>query len=182
MVRKLLFAYLRVGAGALNLALRTAERGGILAVGVVRSVVPTPPPATAPPAYGDVAFDARSEPETEPEPEPEPAPPDTSAYQEPPATPLDEREAVAKTIDDEPELVAEFAEPGAEGGAGPEVEVDEPWDGYGGMTTDEVIARVREADAAEIAVVEFYEQAHKRRQSVLDAAERRRRALQNAPH
>jgi hypothetical protein len=112
--------------------------------------------------------------------EPEPEPPRGVDHDGPPPPPLDEARDVAKTVDDEPELVAEFAEPGAEEGAGAELEVDEPWDGYDGLTADEVIARIGEADAAELAVLELHERAHKNRRTVLSAAERRHRALDNA--
>ena len=95
--------------------------------------------------------------------------------------PLDETREKAKTIDDEPELVAELAEPGAEDGASAELEVDQPWDGYEDQTADEVVARIGEVDAAVLAVLELYERSHKDRRTVLGAAERRRRELANAP-
>lgn len=95
--------------------------------------------------------------------------------------PVDEMTDKAKTIDDEPELVAEFADPGAEDGAGATLEVDEPWEGYDALTADEVIGRIGEADAAALAVLALYEQAHKKRRTVLTAAQRRQRELANAP-
>ena len=98
-------------------------------------------------------------------------------YEAEPATPLARAEELAKTIDDEPELVEEVADPGAEDGAGPTVEVDEPWEGYAGMQADAVIARLNEASAAELALVELYERAHRRRKTVLAAAERRHREI-----
>ena len=73
------------------------------------------------------------------------------------------------------ELVAEVAEPGAEDGAGAELSVAEPWEGYATMRADEIVARLRDAPAAEAAAVELYEVTHKSRQSVLKAAERRLR-------
>ncbi len=45
------------------------------------------------------------------------------------------------------------------------------------MKSDEVIARIDDAGAAELAVVELYEKAHKDRQSVVAAAERRHKAI-----
>jgi hypothetical protein len=75
--------------------------------------------------------------------------------------------------DAEPELVAEFAEPGAEEGAGPELRIREPWDGYGQLDADAVIDRIAVAGGAELALVALYEQAHKQRQTVLEAVERR---------
>ncbi len=84
---------------------------------------------------------------------------------------------MAKTVDEEPELVAEFAERGAENGAGANATVDEPWEGYAKMKADAIVARLGEADLAELAVVELYEQTHGKRQTVLRAAERRHRSL-----
>lgn len=78
-------------------------------------------------------------------------------------------------VDEGVELVAVVAEPGAEDGAGAELSVAEPWDGYAGMRADEIATRLREAGAAEAAAVELYEVTHKSRQSVLKAAERRLR-------
>jgi hypothetical protein len=77
------------------------------------------------------------------------------------------------SADAEAELVAEFAEPGAEEGAGPELSVREPWEGYAQLDADAVIDRIALASGAELAVVELYEQAHKQRQTVLEAVERR---------
>ncbi len=44
-------------------------------------------------------------------------------------------------VSEEPELVRESAEPGAEDGAGAAVTVIEPWSGYAQMNAREVIAR-----------------------------------------
>jgi len=102
---------------------------------------------------------------------------DGSAARAEPATPLVPGEEVAKTLDDEPELIEELAEPGAEDGAGAEVEVDEPWEGYAEMNAEAVLARIRQAGAAELALVELYERANKRRKTVLAAAERRHKEI-----
>ena len=60
---------------------------------------------------------------------------------------------------------------GAEGGPGPELHVDEPWEGYAGMRLDEVLARLENATDAELAVVRMYEAQHENRQAVLLATE-----------
>ena len=60
---------------------------------------------------------------------------------------------------------------GAEGGPGPELHVDEPWEGYAGMGLDEVLARLETATDAELAVVRMYETQHENRQAVLLATE-----------
>jgi hypothetical protein len=165
--------------GAANLALRTAARGADLALGVVRTVLPSFDDGAFAEAevVSDQSYERPSRPAAEAhasvaEPEID--------YDGTPPTPLDETAAAAKTIDDEPELVAEFAEPGAEEGASAELEVDEPWDGYDELTAEEVMARIDESDAAQLTVLELYERAHKNRRTVLTAAERRHRALNNA--
>ena len=73
------------------------------------------------------------------------------------------------------QFVQGFAEPGAEEGAGAEVHVREPWNGYAHMSAHEVIARLAEAGREEIAAVMLYERVHRRRQTVLAAAERQLR-------
>lgn len=142
-----------------------------------RETAPAPAPPASPPAPP-----APPEPSAEtatPAPEP-PAPPERPPavdYDAAPPTPIDHDQEVAKTLDEEPELVAEFAERGAENGAGAKATVDEPWEGYAQMNADAVIARIGEADVAELAVVELYERAHGQRRTVLRAAERRHRSL-----
>lgn len=96
-----------------------------------------------------------------------------------PAAAEDEPEPVH--IDDEPELVGEFAEEGAEDGAHAELRVDEPWPNYRRMRVADVRERIALADTAQLAVVQLYESTHKNRKSILDAVERRNRALANEP-
>jgi hypothetical protein len=50
------------------------------------------------------------------------------------------------------ELVEAVAEPGAEDGAGAQVRVAEPWDGYGGLRAADVIECLGEASAEELAL------------------------------
>lgn len=94
----------------------------------------------------------------------EPEPPDEVVEPEPPH------------VSEEPELVEESAEPGAEDGAGAEVEIAEPWPGYRMLTAVDVIERIEAATPAELAAIELYERAHRNRQTVLDAAQRSLRA------
>jgi len=99
----------------------------------------------------------------------------------PEATPAPEEVPVAtappvpeemKTIDDEPILTAEFADEGAEDGAGPEIRVSEPWDGYDRATAAQLVrALPTETDEA-LASVRLYENQGKRRRTVLDEADR----------
>ncbi|MBA2421012.1 MAG: hypothetical protein H0V57_07790 [Thermoleophilaceae bacterium] len=73
-------------------------------------------------------------------------------------------------------LVAEFAEEGAEDGAGAEVHVNEPWEDYSRMRVPEVKDRLTGATTAELAAVQLYETTHRKRASVLQAVEGRMRA------
>jgi len=70
------------------------------------------------------------------------------------------------------ELVESVAEAGAEDGAGAEISVAEPWEGYRQMKAADVIDRISGASAAELAAVELYETNGKRRRTVLSAIER----------
>jgi hypothetical protein len=75
-------------------------------------------------------------------------------------------------VSEEPELVSEAAEPGAEDGAGAAITVIEPWRGYERMNARDVIARARNATRAELAAVRLYEARHRGRQTVLAAVDR----------
>ena len=75
-------------------------------------------------------------------------------------------------VSEEPELVREVAEPGAEDGAGASVTVSEPWPGYARMTAKQVIGRLADATPAELAAVQLYESINRDRQTVRAAAER----------
>jgi hypothetical protein len=73
-------------------------------------------------------------------------------------------------VSEEPVLVAEVAEAGAEDGAGAELSIEEPWEGYSTMSASEIRSRLRGADAATMAAVSLYEAANKGRSTVLRAA------------
>jgi hypothetical protein len=99
----------------------------------------------------------------------------TSAGASPPAAdapPAVPDELIPDHVDEEPVLVAEAAEEGAEEGAGAEFHVEPPWDGYDQMTAARIRDRLAAATATEAAAVELYESSRKNRRSVLDAAER----------
>jgi hypothetical protein len=87
----------------------------------------------------------------------------------PPAVP---DELVPDHVDEEVVLVAEAAEQGAENGAGPELHIDEPWNGYDQMTAAQIRDRLTAGDGVLAAAVELYEASHKGRRTVLEAAER----------
>jgi hypothetical protein len=78
-------------------------------------------------------------------------------------------------VSEEPELVDELAEPGAEDGAGAELHIREPWQGYRHMNAREVTARLAGASDAELAAVQLYESSTQGRQTVLAAVERQMR-------
>jgi hypothetical protein len=75
-------------------------------------------------------------------------------------------------VSEEPELVRESAEPGAEDGAGAALTVIEPWSGYQRMNAREIIARAKRSGRAELAAVRLYEARHRARQTVLAAVDR----------
>jgi hypothetical protein len=76
-------------------------------------------------------------------------------------------------------VVEEVSEPGAEDGAGAQIHVAEPWEGYREMKAPEVVDRLHGMGSAELAAVELYELSHRRRQTVLDAAARELRRAQS---
>ena len=65
----------------------------------------------------------------------------------------------------------EVVESEGAGEPGPEVHVDEPWEGYGSMKAGEVVRRLKQVDAATRALVRLYESQTKRRKSILAATE-----------
>lgn len=100
----------------------------------------------------------------------------------PPAAPTRADPAAAEHpepvhVSEEPVVVAEVAEAGAEDGAGPELQVEPPWEGYDDQDVRTIARRLRAADAAPVAAVELYEAANKQRRGVLEAAQRRLKQL-----
>jgi hypothetical protein len=95
----------------------------------------------------------------------------------PPPPPPPEPPVEEEHVDEGAVVVAEVAEAGAEDGAGAELDVDEPWEGYESMTADQIIAELGQASRETVATVQLYETVGKGRESVLEAAERRLREL-----
>ena len=145
---------LRLTLRAWEFGLSTAAEAARLAAGLIESDRPGSPGVTPTPS-------ARTT----------PTPPAavTPSADAPPAVP---DELVPDHVDEETVLVAEVAEEGAEEGAGPELHVDPPWDGYDEMTAADIRDRLAAASATEAAAVELYEATRKSRRSVLEAAER----------
>ena len=100
---------------------------------------------------------------------PEPQVEDRPPADAPPAVP---DELIPDHVDEEVVLVAETAEAGATDGAGPELHVDPPWDGYDQMTAADIRDRLAGASTVEAGAVELYESTHKSRHTVIDAAAR----------
>ena len=165
----------RVAAGTVDHALALAGR----TIGAVTpsppapqttAPVPSPPPrevprpTEAPPPREAPPVRAVSSIRT---PRPESAPPAPQAVDFDAPT---EREPAH--VSEEPELVAEVAEPGAEEGAGAAIHVAEPWNAYGHMSAKDVIARAKSANPAQLAAVRLYEARHRSRQTVLAAVDR----------
>jgi hypothetical protein len=158
---------IRIGIGVLRFELRVLEQ--LLGLDQEEAGVAQ----TAPPPSTQQRARARQRPRPPRAPEPPLREPEPEA---PPREPEPPRH-----IDTEPELVGEFAEVGAEEGAGPEIHVDEPWEGYGRMAAADIQDRVAVAGAEELAVIELYERTHRKRPSVLDVVKRRSKELANAP-
>lgn len=83
-------------------------------------------------------------------------------------------------VDEAATVIDEVAEPGAEDGAGAEIRIAEPWEGYAQLKAADVVAGLADRDPAELAAVELYELAHRKRRTVVAAAQRELRRVQNA--
>jgi len=107
------------------------------------------------------------------EPPPPPSTPRRSAATAPTPVPPAPAPREPAHVDRGAEVVAEFADAGAADGAGAEVRVDEPWDGYSRLTARDVTAQLATANPATLAVVRLYESSHRNRRTVLAAVDRR---------
>ncbi len=166
LLRRPLWLVAAIGEGALEAALAVV-RETRSALEVVR------PEGSAPEPTGTSVDFERPVPRRRPRARPasrpaRPAP--SEPTRAPPAPPVPDR---VKTLDDEPVPVAEFAERGAEDGAGAEIHVDAPWEGYDAMTVDALKTRLADADRESLAAVVLYEGFGRGRRSVIDAAEKR---------
>jgi hypothetical protein len=163
--------WLRASGEALGLAITVADR----ALGRPRAEPVEP--AARQPSRLEAQSPAREAPArrpTTPTQEP-PAPLPTVGRGEEEPAPISEGPERAH-VSEEPELVEEAAEPGAEDGAGAEVHIREPWKGYAHAGAEEVISRLADATPAEVAAVQLYERTNRSRRTVLAAAERELRA------
>jgi outer membrane biosynthesis protein TonB len=136
---------------------------------------PKPAPRRKPAPKRAPAPDREPAPEREPAAEREPA-----EEREPPPPPAATAPPPPPHVSSEPTLVEEVADPGAQDGAGAQVRVDAPWEGYDRLAAKEVIDRLSSADAAELAAVELYELSGRQRKSVLEAVQRELRRAQGS--
>jgi len=116
-----------------------------------------PPPAPAPARPADPPPTAADAPVPTPAAAAAPAPPETT----------DEH------VDRDAVVVGEFADEGAEDGAGAQIRVGEPWEGYGSLTAKEVNDRLAAAGPESLAVARLYEAANRNRVTVLREIDRR---------
>jgi hypothetical protein len=159
----------------------SAGRPGTRRAGTGRArkrATPTPPVADEPAPRATPTSPVADEPAgpapttavaTPPPPTAEPAPPADPAVErvaEPPPA------AEPTHVSEEPELVAEAAEAGAEDGAGAEVAVGEPWPGYDEMNAPDIEDRLVGEGPETAAAVRLYEASRKGRASILEAASR----------
>ena len=163
MVGELVTLPLRVGTRVTRLWFRAIEETASLTVGATGRVIELLASRSANGAGVD-------SPPREPRSPTPPSPP--TPRQSPPTTARTPAAPEPVHVTEEPILVEEFAEPGAEQGAGAEVHVEPPWDDYGRMTAAQVITRLATADPAELAAVQLYEGSNRRRRTVINAVER----------
>lgn len=193
MVGELIMLPVRVGVRATQLWLRAAEETVSVAADATGRLVGL---ATGRSSRGSGAATA-PRPDTEHGPQAEPAqapgPPSGSGREDdpaaraaaavaapepasPPKPPPAPPEAEPVHVSEEPTLVEAFAEPGAEDGAGAQVHIGEPWEGYGRMGAKEIISRLGGSTSAELAAVQLYESTQRSRQTILNAVQRELRS------
>jgi hypothetical protein len=161
----------QIGGAVVRVGLDVARRAaGALLTDEERSDPMRGAPAAEPESHHiDIDAEVRHAVPDEP---PKPPEPDLGPAQQPAPDPVDEPVHVSE----EPVLVAEFAEPGAEDGAGSAIAIVEPWDGYDSMRVPDIERELRTAEPTVAAAVKLYEASGRARRGVLAAADRRLRA------
>ena len=178
MVGELITLPLRATGAAMRLWWRAADEALSLASGAAGFLIDRVSPVES--RVPESPVESRV-PESAPRPEaaeapsmrpvPVPAPLRAARSAEPAQTPTPAPEQPTH-VSEEPTLVEEVAEPGAADGAGPEIHIREPWEGYREMSAREITARLADASAAELAAVELYEGSNRGRQTILAAVAR----------
>ena len=163
---------IRVGLRAARVAVRGGLQASERAIAIASFVVKT---ATSSDSHAS-ATEAKAAPPPRPPRRPTPPAPPPPTTPRAPAAEQAPLETEPAHVSEEPTLVEEFAEPGAEDGAGAQVRIAEPWDGYAHLNAKDVIARVSDVNAVELAAVQLYEAAHRNRETVITAVERELRA------
>lgn len=165
-----------------------ARRAGSLAVSAVRQVADmaferrsqsrTRTPWTPPPPVSGAP--SSTTPRQAPPPPPTPAQsPEPSADVAPVPTPAAAADPTAPEagadahVSREAVLVAESADEGAGDGAGAQIRIGEPWEGYGELTVKQVNERLATAGPELLAVARLYEAANRNRVTVLKEIDRR---------
>ena len=191
MTRKLLGLPFRIGVGGARLAVRglaDISEWGHQLISALTGMRSHPEGSTAQRAYDGPATQPPTEsgptstgaatapapPPRRPRPTRRPAARPQRAPSPPPSVPS------PTPTPEAPALVHEAADPGAADGAGAQVRVAEPWEGYDRLAAKDVIGRLSAATSAELAAVELYEAGKRRRRTVLAAAERRLRDVSRA--
>jgi hypothetical protein len=169
---------LRLTRGAVGLGVSLALAPARLVLRAIHSqndqpepVAWQPPPQPAPPP----PIRLREEADLEPEPaipfdpeiaaEPEPTPPAPEPLYDVPATNDLSAAEAARMREAEREEAADGDSPG------PEIRVEEPWEGYDAMTIAQILDRLTGADVTLRVMVRLYEETHKNRRGVLRATE-----------
>ena len=169
---------LEVALGLVRGTRRALEGDDHLGAARVQPSWPQPPRRTVPSSNGGSERSSTpASPALKPRPEAVEPPPVAPADAQGDAVPVVPPPSGAKEVDDAPVPVAEFAEQGAEDGAGADVHVDPPWDGYDELTAAEIQKRLAKANRGLVAAVALYEGARRGRRSVIRAADRRLRLL-----
>lgn len=172
MVGELITLPLRLTGSAVRLWWRAADQALGLASDAAGHLIERVSPPASPAREAGPSTAARSAPQVRPVPARSPTASLPAASEPRLVSPVEE----PMHVSEEPELVQELAETGAEGGAGPELHIREPWKGYRDMSAREVTARLADMPAAELAAVELYETSHRGRQTILDAVARQLRS------
>lgn len=143
--------------------------------GLTTPLAPPRPVAVDRRSSGSVSVPERPAPTAKPKVAPPPPVPPAAA--DGPAVAVVPPPPGAKQVDDDPVPVAEFGGEGAATAAGAQIHIDEPWDGYDGLTAAQIQKRLTKANRAVVAAVSLYEGSGRGRRSVLGAADRRLRQL-----
>ena len=165
---------------AAGISFTVARRAGSLAVSTARQVA-------------DMALERRSRSRARtswtPPPPVSSRPASTEPHEAPPAAPPprptpDAKPAAAAAapaaeqtepdhVDREAVVVAESADDGAAGGAGAQIRIGEPWEGYSSLTVKEINEQLATAGPEALAVARLYETANRNRVTVIKEIDRR---------